>query len=110
MPVDKKTLKPQHTTAILLFFAVFFCYLTLAPGSTLGRGYISEELDSGSRMLEVFNTWIKGRPVPPMIWFRHGPIPVVVDLIFIKLGKLLVTPDYMLSLEPILTTALLVVV
>ena len=53
--MDKKTLRPP-LTAILLFFAVFFCYLALAPGTTLGRGYISEEFDSGMRMLEVFNT------------------------------------------------------
>ncbi len=61
-------------------------------------------------MLEVFNTWFKGRPIPPMLWSRHGPIPVVLNLIFIKFGKLFLSADFGLSLEPVLSTSLLVVV
>lgn len=61
-------------------------------------------------MLEVFNSWSKGRPIPPMLWSRHGPVPVFFDLPFIKLGKTLLSPDFVLSLEPALSTALIVTV
>lgn len=99
---------PVRRTALLLFLGVSLCYMSMAPGTVGGRGYVNEELDSGSRMLEIFNTWIKGRPVPPMLWARHGPIPILFDLPFIKLGKLLISPDFGMSLEPVLVTALLV--
>ena len=69
---------------------------------------MNEELDSGARMLEVFNAWVKHRNIPPMLWSRHGPVPVVFDLPFIKLGKLFVSPDFVLSIQPVLLTAGLV--
>jgi len=93
--------------AALLFLSVFGLYLVLSPLTTGGQGYIGEEIDSGMKMLEVFNAWVKGRTVPPMVWSRHGPIPVFFDLPFIKLGKLLATPDIMMSLSPIFFTAAL---
>ncbi len=42
-----------------------------------------------------------------MVWSRHGPVPVLFDLPFLKLGKLIVSPDFMLSFEPALLTAAL---
>jgi hypothetical protein len=62
-------------------------------------------MNSGIRMLQVFNAWVKGRTVPAMIWSRHGALPVLLDLPFLKLGKLFGSPDFMLSLEPLLSTA-----
>src|SRR4030095_11895616 len=95
-------------TACLLFAGLFAVYLTLSPGTTAGRGYIGEELESGNRMLAVFNSWVKGRPVPPLLWTRHGPMGVLFDLPFIKLGKLLgLGPDTGLSFEPVFLTAAL---
>src|SRR5262245_15355599 len=82
----------------------------MSPLTTLGRGYVTEEIDSGMKMLEVFNAWVKGRSVPPMIWSRHGALPVLFDLPFIKLGKLLWTPDFMMSMSPIVFTAGLVTI
>ena len=98
-----------HRTAALLFLSIFAFYLALSPLETGGRGYIEEEISSGMRMLEAFNAWVKGRPVPAMVWSRHGPVPVLFDLPFIKLGKLFASPDFMMSISPIFfTTALLV--
>jgi hypothetical protein len=92
-------------TAAVLFLAIFTLYLALSPNTTGGRGYISEEIDSGMKMLEVFNAWVKGRFIPPMVWSRHGPVPVFFDLPFIKLGKFVVSPDYIMSMSPIFFSA-----
>jgi hypothetical protein len=92
-------------TAALLFVSIFGLYLAMAPNTTLGRGYIGEEIDSGLKILEIFNAWVKGRTVPAMLWTRHGPVPILFDLPFIRLGKEIVSPDYMMSLSPILFTA-----
>ena len=40
-----------------------------------------------------------------MVWSRHGLVPVLFDLPFLKLGKLLVSPDFVLSFSPALFTA-----
>jgi hypothetical protein len=97
-------------TAFILFAGLFGCYLSLSPGAIAGQGYAAEEIDSGLRMLSVATAWIKGHPVPPMVWSRHGPVPVLFDLPFLKLGKLLVSPDFMLSFQPVLLTSGLVTV
>src|ERR1700730_16035032 len=101
---------PARQTAMLLLLGLSGFYLSLSPASIAGQGYTGEEIDSGLRMLAVVNAWIKGRPVPPMVWSRHGPIPVLFDLPFIKLGKFFVSPDFMLSFQPILLTAAILAV
>lgn len=105
-------MKPSriHTTALILFLGLAACYICLSPGSIAGQGYTGEEIDSGLRMLEVATTTMKGRPVPPMVWTRHGPLPILFDLPFLKLGKLMLSPDFMLSFQPCLLTAALVTV
>jgi len=45
-----------------------------------------------------------------MVWSRHGPLPVLFDLPFLKLGKHIVSPDFMLSFQPGLLTAGLVTI
>jgi hypothetical protein len=89
----------------MLFVALSCCYLSLSPGSIAGQGYAGEEMDSGLRMLSVSTAWLKGHPVSTMVWSRHGPVPVLFDLPFLKLGKLLVSPDFVLSFSPALFTA-----
>jgi hypothetical protein len=37
-------------------------------------------MKAGLGMLASFNAWVKGRPVPPISWTRHGPLPVLFDL------------------------------
>ena len=96
---------PVRKTAWILLFSVFACYLSLAPATTSGRGYVYEDMQSGLGLLTSFNAWIKGRPVPPISWTRHGPVALLLDLPFIKLGKRFVSPDFVLSLQPLLLTA-----
>lgn len=97
---------PTRKTAVLLFLGLSGLYLSLSPGSMVGQGYVGdEEMPSGLRMLAVVNAWLKHLPVPPMLWSRHGPLPVLLDLPFIKLGKIFVSPDFMLSFQPVLLTA-----
>jgi hypothetical protein len=86
------------------------CYLSLSPASVGGRGYIDEEVSSGARMLANFNAWVKHRPMLPMIWSRHGPLPVLLDLPFIKLGKFIVSSDFIMSFQPVVLTAALVTI
>lgn len=97
-------------TAILLFLGLSGVYLSLSPGSIAGQGYTAEEIASGLQMLSVLNAWLKRLPVPAMQWSRHGPVPVLFDLPFIKLGKLFVSPDFVLSFQPALLTAALVTI
>jgi hypothetical protein len=101
------TAAPVRKTAWLILISLSLCYLALAPGSTGGRGYVPEDLQSGLGLLASFNAWMKGRPVPPIMWTRHGPVPILLDLPFIKLGKLFISPDFVLSLQPLLLTAAL---
>jgi hypothetical protein len=95
----------QHKTALLLFTGLFASYLALGPCTTAGRGYVYEDMESGMNVLASFNAWVKGRTVPPISWTRHGPLPLILDLPFIKMGKLYSTPDFVLSLQPIFLTA-----
>src|SRR5215469_10193099 len=105
-----KRLTTVQKTAVLLFLGLSGIYICLSSGSIAGQGYTGEEIDSGLRMLAVTTAWLKGHPVPPMVWSRHGPLPVLFDLPFLKLGKRIVSPDFMLSFQPGLITAGLVTV
>jgi len=101
------TAAPVRKTAWFLLISLSMCYLALAPGTTGGRGYVTEDMESGLGLLASFNAWVKGRPIPPITWTRHGPLPILLDLPFLKLGKLFVSPDFVLSLQPLLLTAAL---
>jgi len=94
-----------HKTALFLFLGLSSIYVCLSSGAISGQGYTAEEMASGLRMLNVATAWMKGHPVPPMVWSRHGPLPVLFDLPFLKLGKHIVSPDFMLSFQPGLITA-----
>jgi hypothetical protein len=101
---------PVQSMAILVFWAVFASYLSLSPATVVARGYVDEEMGSGNLMLANFNAWVKHRPSFPMVWSRHGPLPVLLDLPFIKLGKYIVSHDFMMSFQPVVLTAALVTV
>lgn len=100
-----KRITSVQRTAILLFLGLSGIYVSLSPSSIAGQGYTGEEIESGLRMLAVTTAWLKGHPIPPMVWSRHGPLPVLFDLPFLKLGKHIVSPDFMLSFQPGLITA-----
>jgi hypothetical protein len=101
---------PVRRTAWILLFTLIACYQALAPGTIEGRGYRGEDLNAGLRLLDSFNAWFKGRPVPPISWTRHGPLPLLLDLPLIKLGKRFATPDFAVSLEPVIFTAALLTI
>ena len=96
---------PLWQTAVLLFFGLSGFYLCFSSAGIAGQGYTAEEIRSGQRMLAVVTAWMEHGPIPPMVWSRHGPIPVLFDLPFIKLGELFVSPDFVLSFQPVLLTA-----
>jgi hypothetical protein len=66
-------------------------------------------MDSGNRMLDMIGARLTGQLVPDMVWSRHGPVPVLLDLPFLIIGKYVVSQDFMLSLEPVFLTAALMV-
>lgn len=99
---------PRARTATLLFFSLTLCYLAMAPGTVDSRGYVPDEMNSGIRMLEMFSAWLDGSDIPPMLWSKHGPVPVLFDLPFVLLGHFLIHPDFALSLQPELLTAALI--
>jgi D-glycero-D-manno-heptose 1,7-bisphosphate phosphatase len=96
--------------ALSLFTALFLIYLSMSSGSIGGAGYTGEEIESGLRMMSIVTAVSKGRPIPPMVWSRHGPTPILFDLPFLKVGKVFATPDLALSFEPILLTAALMTI
>jgi D-glycero-D-manno-heptose 1,7-bisphosphate phosphatase len=99
-----------RAVAACLFFALAGIYLFMSPGSIEGQGYVHEERDSGLRMMSIVTAVSKGRPIPEMVWSRHGPLPVLVDLPFLKIGKVFSTPDFALSFQPVLLTAALITI
>jgi hypothetical protein len=111
MLVFRTIVKDSHSVrimAILVFFAVFACYLSLSPATVSGRGNVDKEIASGTRMLANFTAWVKHHPLSPLLRSEHGPLPVLLDLPFIKLGKLIVAPDFIMSFQPVVLTAALV--
>jgi hypothetical protein len=97
-------------TTLLVFVSVFTLYLSLAPCGLSGRGYNDEELSSGMSVLALAEAWIKGLPLPAFQSSRHGLLPVLFDLPFIKFGTLTVNGDFGLAFEPLFLTAGLVTV
>jgi hypothetical protein len=57
---------PVRRTAWILLFSLIACYQALAPATIEGRGYRGEDLNAKLRLLDSFNAWFKGRPVPPI--------------------------------------------
>lgn len=94
----------------LVFLGLFGCYASLSPGEIAGVGYTAEEIRSGNRILAIAGAVLKDRAVPPMEWSRHGPLPVLFDLPFLMLGSAVHSQDRVLSMQPVLFTALLATV
>src|SRR5207247_10679789 len=84
---------PVRSTAWLLLLGLFASYLALAPGTTDGRGYVPDDREAAMQMLAGCNAVVKGRPVTQVAWTRHGPLPLQMDLAFVRLGKLMVSHD-----------------
>ena len=99
--------------AAYLFGGVFLIYLAFSPGSVAGMGYAGEELRAGTQILSNAAAWMRGSSLVAISWPRQGILPVVLDLPFLALGSHLrgrLGQDWVVSLEPVLLTALLVTV
>ena len=73
-------------------------------------GYTLEEMRSGSRMIEIAGAVLRPQQIPPMIWSRHGPLPVLFDLPFLALSQPRISAEFLLSLQsPLLTAGLLTI-
>ena len=100
-----------NRAAIVLFFlGLFATYAALTPGAIGGMGYAAEEMRSGDTMLAVVHALLLGQPAPAVQWSRHGPLAVVMNLPFQMLGKRILSEDFVLSIAPVLETALLATV
>jgi hypothetical protein len=98
-------------TAAYLFWGVALLYLALSPGTVAGMGYTPEEVRAGSQLMSNAAALMKGNPLSPIDWPRHGPLGVLFDLPFLWLGAHLkghLNQDWAASLEPVFFTALLV--
>ena len=104
-----KSIPTWQWAAIFLFVGLAGLYAALSPGSMQGMGYTGEEIGSADRILTRLDAWRKSVPAPPMAWSRHGPLPVLLDMPFVVFGKLAISPDFIMSFEPILLTAALLV-
>ena len=69
---------------------------------SLLQNTLDDDLKAGMRLLDGFKAWVKGRTQSSILWTRHGLVPLLFDLPFIKLGKLFVSPDFVMSLQAVL--------
>ncbi len=102
--------RPNRATALLVFVGTFLTYAALTPGTIAGMGYTSEEMHSGDSIMAALQARLSGRPALPIKLSRNGFLPVVLDLPFQAAGKRIVSEDFILSMEPMLDTALLVTI
>jgi hypothetical protein len=102
--------KKSRSTAYL-FWGVALIYLALSPGTLQGMGYASEEFRAGSQIMSNAVALMKGNILSPIAWPRHGPLASLFDMPFLWLGARLkghLNQEWTASLEPVLSTALLV--
>lgn len=87
--------------APLVFLGLLLSLLSFSPGAIRHMGYTGENMDA-------VNAWLDGTPVT---WPRHGVLELIVEAPFLVLGRMLPGgqrgQDLILSLEPVLLTALL---
>ena len=86
---------------LLVFLGLLFSLLSFSPGAIRHMGYTGENV-------EAVNAMLTGAPVS---WPRHGVLELIVETPLLLLGRLLPGEqwgqDLLLSLEPVLITALL---
>jgi hypothetical protein len=100
-----ESVKESRRLALLLFAGLAAFYISLSPGTIAGMGYVGEEMATADRIITRVHAWVKGVPIPPMLWSRHGPLPVLFDIPFVAMGKFFLSPDFLLSIQPVLLTA-----
>ncbi|MGA2588347.1 MAG: hypothetical protein ABSH32_00390 [Bryobacteraceae bacterium] len=105
---DKLISGANRAIALLIFFGLCATYASLTPGAIAGMGYTGEEMQAGDSMLAIPRAILSGQPLQAIKWSRHGPLPVILDLPFLALGRWVVSEEFTLCFEPVLFTALLV--
>jgi hypothetical protein len=103
------SLSVWQRVVVCLFIGLAGLYASLSPGSMTGMGYSPEEIASADCMLTKLDALRKDVPAPPMVWSRHGPLAALFDIPFVAAGKFIVSPDFIMSFEPILWTSALLV-
>ena len=104
---DKKL---DRIAALVVFLGVLATYASLTPGTIVGMGYTSEEMRAGNSVLAVVHGRLFGHPSPPIIHTRNGPLPLVIEIPFLVTGHHIVNEDFVLALDPVLESALLVTI
>jgi hypothetical protein len=114
----------SRSLAALLFASVALVYLSLSPGVIAHMGYAGEEMRTGNLLLARWGVGsraemesprpaessLPGRPPRRSDWSRHGALPVVLDLPFLAVGRVLelragITQEQVLSVAPVLWTS-----
>jgi hypothetical protein len=98
--------------ALLFFASSFLLFLAFSPGRIAQMGYMPEVLESGRRLLERTEAGLTGAPGPELTLPRHGAGDLAAALPFLVAARLAFGPsaewaDRVLSLQPVLATALL---
>jgi hypothetical protein len=93
-----------------LFASVALVYLSLSPGFIAQMGYLGEEMRTGNLLL---SRWAEGSRTE-MEWSRHGLLPVLLDLPYLAVGRVLeqrlgIAQEQVLSVSPVLWTSGLIV-
>jgi hypothetical protein len=102
------TTKASRGLTLLLFFGVFLSYVALSPGTLSGMGYNREEMQAGNSVLGVIHGYVSGRSAPPVRWSRNGPVPLLLNMPLLQIGRWTGSEDYAMSFAPALETTLLV--
>ncbi|MGD1148088.1 MAG: hypothetical protein ABR961_09075 [Thermoanaerobaculaceae bacterium] len=106
---------PGTLLPVTLFVGVLLAYVSFSPGSIRWMGYAQEDTRAAERMAGNLSNWLRLRPAAaPIIPTRHGILEVIVKQPFALTALWLRSSSPRLSdgveaLEPILETALIVV-
>jgi hypothetical protein len=114
----------SHSLAATLFAAVALVYLSLSPGVIAHMGYAAEEMRTGNLLLSRWGVGsrtemesshpaessLPSKPGRRSDWSRHGALPVLLDLPFLAVGRVLerrtgITQEQVLSVSPVLWTS-----
>lgn len=106
------TPKPDRS-AVILFGSLTLIYLALSPLSVKGMGYTSEQVEAARGLLTTFSQALRGDfATTALTWPRHGLLEPLLEVPFVLAGQLAFGAstrgeDLILSLQPILASALL---
>jgi len=103
----------RRRAAFLLFFGVLLTDLALSPWRMGDRGYNGQDIRAAEQLLPSGTAGTGQTPGGARVWSRHGMLGLTLHLPFIAASRLLFgtapdREDRVVSIEPVLETALLV--